>query len=216
MKQKSQAALPLPATRRCATTERCRTSSGRSTASPSMVRLLSCSGCCADLGRLWNRGWLQLGCRPLVGARQPSRCARCVLVLCIPPPVGHTSCARPVQDIQLNARCCAAGLVNQPTTFTMDQLLQLPSVDVTCTLTCAGAPPLGIAAAAGCQLRVARMHAGVPCGRPYCRRRRCGVGRQDDRGTAHQAVPPGVQGMPTIHSSHAIHMQATGARRRTW
>jgi len=36
--------------------------------------------------------------------------------------------------------CSAAGLVGKPTTFTMDDLLQLPSVDVTCTLTCAGAP----------------------------------------------------------------------------
>ena len=32
-----------------------------------------------------------------------------------------------------------AGLVDTPTTFTMDDLLAMPSIDVTCTLTCAGA-----------------------------------------------------------------------------
>ncbi|KAI7840579.1 hypothetical protein COHA_005732 [Chlorella ohadii] len=35
-------------------------------------------------------------------------------------------------------RLTVNGLVGKPTTFTMDDLLQLPSVDVTCTLTCAG------------------------------------------------------------------------------
>lgn len=46
-----------------------------------------------------------------------------------------------------------AGLVSTPTTFTMDQLLQLPSVDVTCTLTCAGALP-GVPACTSCNAPV--------------------------------------------------------------
>nr|ACF22999.1 nitrate reductase [Chlorella vulgaris] len=35
-------------------------------------------------------------------------------------------------------RLVVNGLVNKPLTFTMDDILRLPSVDVTCTLTCAG------------------------------------------------------------------------------
>ena len=51
---------------------------------------------------------------------------------------GRARCARPSAP----TLSMLAGLVDSPTTFTMDDLLRLPSVDVTCTLTCAGALPL--------------------------------------------------------------------------
>lgn len=35
-------------------------------------------------------------------------------------------------------RLAVNGLVAKPTTFTMDDLLKLPAIDVTCTLTCVG------------------------------------------------------------------------------
>ena len=99
-----------------------------------------------------------------------------------------------------------AGLVDTPTTFTMDDLLAMPSIDVTCTLTCAGACRCwGCVWVGGGGLSCCCCCA-PPLPPPACMHYR----------TAQLTWPPPCTPTPALHAHPCSPLQATAARRPTW
>ena len=141
-------------------------------------------------------------------------------VLCplcpLPAPPTVPSCPAPASA----SFSCPSGLVDRPMTFTMDDILKLPSVDVTCTLTCAGEcceQRRRRRRRQGCMQPVPQA-ATQPAGAQRCNQHGCWAALAGSV----QLPPFCLFPLPPSGSSPLASplnqwtLQATGGRRRTW